>query len=108
MLTSSTLCAQTATKPVALWQLPDPAEDDTAKTQEGVSSASLIWDQNIQLSPQGDLSDLLATKLVYEINQGVTCRSGLGRHSGDDARGCICSRERRWWGRRRSRIRWWS
>ena len=102
------------TKPVALWQVPDAAEDDTAKTQEGVSSASLIWDQNIQLSPQGDLSDLLLRKVVYEINQGVTCRSGLGRHSSDTARGCICTRGRRWgrrsriWRGRWSRIRWWS
>ena len=29
-------------------------EDNAAKTQEGVSSASLIWNQNIQLSPQDD------------------------------------------------------
>jgi hypothetical protein len=100
------------TKPVALRQLPDAAEQDTAKTQEGVSSASLIWDQNIQLLSQGDLSDPLVRKVVYEINQGVAYRSGLGRHSSDDARGCICSRERRRrsriWRGRWSRIRWWS
>jgi len=30
------------------------AMPDAAKTQEGVSSASLIWNQNIQLSLQGD------------------------------------------------------
>jgi hypothetical protein len=29
-------------------------EDNTAKTQEGVLSASLIWNQNIQLSPLRD------------------------------------------------------
>src|SRR5260370_29313507 len=41
---------------------------------------------------KGGLSHSLSRKIVYEINQRFTCRSGLGRHSSDDARGCICSR----------------
>jgi hypothetical protein len=42
------------TKPVTVWQLPDRYQDNAAKTQEGVLSASLIWNQNIQLSPLRD------------------------------------------------------
>jgi len=33
-----------------------------AKTQEGVLSASLISNQNIQLSPQGDQRNALSTE----------------------------------------------
>src|ERR1700731_485215 len=75
-----------------------------ARMIPAIPSSWLIRDQNTQLPIQGARDHSLSRKIVYEINQRFTCRSGLGRHSSDDARGCICSRGRRWWGRRRS---WW-
>ena len=62
------------------------------QNDSGHLSCWLICDQNIRLALKGASDHSLSRKIVYEINQRFTCRSGLGRHSSDDARGCICSR----------------
>src|ERR1700686_811637 len=56
------------------------------QNDSGHLSCWLICDQNIRLPLKGARDHTLSRKIVYEINQGFTCRSGLGRHSSDDSR----------------------
>src|ERR1700751_3832754 len=55
----------------------------SSKTILGRLSRRLIWDQNIRLPTKGAGDQILLQKVVYEINQRFTCRSGLERHSSD-------------------------